>query len=329
MQDTFILHLNFATEIQKQVNHDRASSVPEIQNRYSAGLFIHTVGGLAETAQKMHRSLSSNVSPKYPSCPSFRPQAMNAIIEDCTGFNDATSHQDYCDFEHELNSLEDNLDFHDPQSLWSFAVHGIDLDDVPFYAINTLKRAVLSLVDDFSTGNRGSFNITQPCAICGGKGHTFDSCPGLMNNDKIKAEYIRLRLALRRLFSSLEKINAQSTDVNSLRLSSLARLSALPPCLAGRPHTLPSSPSGSEASLVSALQGMRMELAKLNSLHTELTKFNSVVSNILAVQDTSATASAGNDDADDDDTTSTHCTDDSLVAYLNADKRSDFYLGRG
>ena len=224
------------------------------------------------------------------------------------------------------------MDFTSIDSLWSFAVHGIDFEGVPYDTIHALHRAVENLATNFSTGSKSSFDTTWPCAICGGCGHTFPNCLSMMDNTKIKVAYIRLQVALNQLISLINKINHHNANVglfSILNLSSLERLSALQRSWTGSSsslRTLPPSTSPSmEDLLVSAIQGMQTELSKLNSLHIKLSKFNSIVSNLSAVQTSSSAADGG----DDDDTNSTTHTDDSLVAYLNAGQCSDFYLGRG
>ena len=63
IQDTFISHMNHSAEIQKKVNHDQSSSVPAVQNSYSVGLFIHTIGGIAENIKTA--SHSNNLQSKF------------------------------------------------------------------------------------------------------------------------------------------------------------------------------------------------------------------------------------------------------------------------
>ena len=51
IQDTFISHLNQLAKIQKLLTHDRASPVKSIKLSYSAGLYIHTIGGIVKQFQ--------------------------------------------------------------------------------------------------------------------------------------------------------------------------------------------------------------------------------------------------------------------------------------
>ena len=152
IQDTFISHLNHSAEIQKQVNHDQASSVPNIKLFYLAGLYIHTIGGITASLESTHHA--NNFPSKYSSCPNFHSRATNAIFEDHAGFDTVDAHLEFFDYENQLNALEANLNFTDFHSLWNYAFHGIDLEGVTHDAVNALK-----------------------CAICGGVGHNFANCP--------------------------------------------------------------------------------------------------------------------------------------------------------
>ena len=58
-------------------------------------------------------------------------------------------------------------------------------------------------------------------------------------------------------------------------------------------------------------------------MQTEILNLSLVVGNLSAVHSSSSFADYEND------TNSTGNTDDSVMAYLTAGKRSDFYLGRG
>ena len=111
---------------------------------------------------------------------SSRPQAFcsraaNAVYDDYDHlvFGYADAYRNYTDSVNELNFLVDNLQPANPESLWEYAVYGIDLSNVPFNATHALQNAVQHLANDFSTGSRKSFDQTKPCAICGEVGHNF------------------------------------------------------------------------------------------------------------------------------------------------------------
>ena len=61
----------------------------------------------------------------------------------------------------------------------------------------------------------------------------------------------------------------------------------------------------------------------LCGMQTELSNLSSVVSNLSAIHSSSSTAD------NDDDTNLTGNTDDSVLAYFDASKCLDFYLGWG
>lgn len=65
------------------------------------------------------------------------------------------------------------------------------------------------------------------------------------------------------------------------------------------------------------------EYATLHGMQTELSNLTSIVTNLLAVHSSSSPAEY------DDDSNSTGNTYDSILAYLNAGKHLDFYLGWG
>ena len=123
----FISHLNQSAKTQKLVNHDHAPPVKSIKLSYSAGLFIHNIGGI--TKQVQSKRCSSGVPLTFSSCPqmstfSSRPRnfcshPINAVFEDHNhmGFGTADAHMEYTDCVNELNVLVDNLQPADPQSL--------------------------------------------------------------------------------------------------------------------------------------------------------------------------------------------------------------------
>ena len=204
IQDTFISHLNQSDEIQKLVTHDCASTVKSIKDSYSATMFTHTISGLVEQVQSNRCSsgaTSSSASLNFSSRPqssvllsrprAFRPRAANAVYDDDDDydrlcFGNADAYRNYTDSVNELNFLADNLQPADPGSLWTYAVYGIDLSDVPFDDTYALQNAVQHLANDFSTGSRESFDQIKLCAICGEVGHNFFGFPQFQDNDKVK-----------------------------------------------------------------------------------------------------------------------------------------------
>ena len=141
--------------------------------------------------------------------------------------------------------------------------------------------------------------------------------------DKVKQAYICLRVTLNWFLNLVTKFN----DTNDLSLLATMTLNSVEQVLnleytqtSGTPRT-PTAPRALPHSttpntnnlLVSTLQSMQKKL--LNLLL--------VMGNLSAVRFSSSTAD------NDDNNNSTGNTDDSILAYLNAGKRLDFYLGRG
>ena len=255
-------------------------------------------------------------------------RAANAVYDDDDdydrlGFVNADAYRNYTDSVNKLNFLADNMQPADPGSLWQYAVYGIDISNIPFAATHALQNAVQHLANNFSTGSRESFDQTKPCTICGEVGHNFFGCPQLQDNDKVKQAYICLRFAVNRFLKSVTKFNDPNnlSSLATMTLSSIKELAGLayPQTLGSlrllpAPRALPhSTPPDTNDLFISTLQSMQTEISNLSS----------VVGHLLAVRSSSSPADT------DDNTNSTGNTNDSLLAYLSADRRLDFYLRWG
>ena len=145
----------------------------------------------------------------------------------------------------------------------------------------------------------------------------------MQDNYKVKQEYIRLLVAVNWLLKSVTKFNGPNnlSLLETMTLSSVKQLVGLAyPQTSGSPRTLPaphtllpSTPPYNNDLLISALQ----------SIQTEISNLSSVVGNLSAVRSSSSPADT------DDNTNSTGNTNDSVLAYLSADWRSNFYLRWG
>ena len=67
IQDMFITHLNHSSDIFKIVNHERSSSLVSTKLKYSASLFVHTIGGHVAQLGLKTKSSSTGFTSKFPS----------------------------------------------------------------------------------------------------------------------------------------------------------------------------------------------------------------------------------------------------------------------
>ena len=135
-----------------------------------------------------------------------------------------------------------------------------------------------------------------------------------------------MRAALHRFLNSIQKIrdgngSAPLSTLSAIGMTALEQISALHQQSASPPlPMLTSGVSDATMVIVSMLQGINQQLQaqgqQLSSLTAAITNLSS-----LSPRDTV-------DDPDDTDSTGGN-TDDSVLAYLNTDKRSDFHAGRG
>ena len=103
---------------------------------------------------------------------------MNAVFDANVGFDNFLSHETqtvfnndmrFSGYTHELNSLEQNLDFSSTQSMWNYAVFGIDISTAPQHSLHALYRAITAIATSFA----------QPCIVFDGVSHNFFACPEL------------------------------------------------------------------------------------------------------------------------------------------------------
>ena len=100
------------------MNHDRTSPVTSIKLSYLAGLFIHTVGGIAEHVKS--KRCSSGFTSTFSSRPrKFCSRVTYAVFEDKNHmvFGTIDAHMEYTDCVNQLNSLVANLQPANPQLL--------------------------------------------------------------------------------------------------------------------------------------------------------------------------------------------------------------------
>ena len=312
------------------MNHEQASTLKSTKLKYSASLFIHTIGSHVSQLGLRAKTNPTNLGSKFPSCQciprNFCSCATNAVFDDTDelGLYHVEPPMDYYDFENQLHVLEDNLHFDDAGSMWQYDIYGIDMTDVPPDLIYSLKRGVTHLARDIQQGGGSSFDTTRPCAICGDVGHTFAGCPSLKDHEKIKRAFIWLKLAVNKTFDHVAQIrNPKSNDLQSLaalNINSIEQQSSLGHT--STPLALPLSSSSSNATdvLVSTLRGMQTEMSNMSS---GLSSLSSVVRDLLS------SGHSASVDKVDGDTDSNGNTDESIVAFLNSEHRWDFRMGQG
>ena len=135
-----------------------------------------------------------------------------------------------------------------------------------------------------------------------------------------------MRVTLNRFLNYIQKLcdrngSALLSMLSAIGMPTLKQISALQQQSASPPRPmLTSGAPNATTVVVSTLQGINQQLQtqgqQLSSLTAAITNLSS-----LSPRDTV-------DDPDDTDSTGGN-TDDSVLAYLNADKRSDFHAGRG
>ena len=86
-----------------------------------------------------------------------------------------------------------------------------DMDEFAVLAVKCYETALNAV-----TADPAKFNLTMPCAVCGGSGHPFEDCTILKNIDYLRSHYIQYCLQQRRLRRLLEKTKT-NVSVNSLQ----------------------------------------------------------------------------------------------------------------
>ena len=108
----------------------------------------------------------------------------------------------------QVDNIENCLNFTDPNKMFEFAIHGIDLSGVNSDYIHSFRHEISAIVP---------FDKTNACLICDGKtGHDITDCPYLQNCKKIKEVYICLCMVINKFLNLVKKINGTSQDLSRL-----------------------------------------------------------------------------------------------------------------
>ena len=209
--------------------------------------------------------------------------------------------------------------------MWDYAVFGLDLSDAPRLDSHLLVKGINAIAKDFNSSGRSAFDTSRSCAVCGGVGHNLSACPALQDSTKVKEAYIRLRVALNRFLNSTQKLrdgngSASLSTLSAIGMPTLEQISALHQQSASPPRPmLTSGVPNATTVVVSTLQGINQQLQAQGQ---QLSSLTAAITNLSSLSPRNTV-----DDADDTD--STGGTNESILAFLNAQKRSDFHAGRG
>ena len=176
-----------------------------------------------------------------------------------------------------------------------------DSDDM--YLLNQL---IHTIAENVKFGNKGVFDISKPCAVCGATGHSFDQCPLLLDKGAVTKSYIRIVTTLRRLLNSINQ-NRPAARLN--QLASQGFQSAMNAISTSTAH-----PHGIDPQLV-------------HSMATSIVDLNNKYGTIVSALSSRNAARTNDDDSDSVSTTGTDRTDASINAinsYLRKSDLSDF-----
>jgi hypothetical protein len=77
----------------------------------------------------------------------------------------------------------------------SAGLHSIAFDDIDLDTCNDDELGLLlEAINQIGSNLNSAFDTSRPCVICGGTGHTFDSCKVLLDSAGVKTAYIKLRV---------------------------------------------------------------------------------------------------------------------------------------
>ena len=113
----------------------------------------------------------------------------------------------------QIDDIKNHLNFTDPNDMFEFAIHGIDLPGVNSDYIRNFCHEINKIANDFHN-NRVPFDKTRACLICDKTGHDFTGCPYLQDNKKIKEAYICHRMAISKFLTLVKKINGTPKNIS-------------------------------------------------------------------------------------------------------------------
>ena len=121
---------------------------------------------------------------------------------------------------------ENAVDISDRDSMFIYAVQGLDLDSISsegqgeFY-VQCLYNSLNAVAQDVNV-----FDTSKRCAVCGKTGHTFADCEFLQ--DDLRDAHIKILVLINKFQNAIERINhsraskGRKTDHNLNLLSSVS-----------------------------------------------------------------------------------------------------------
>ena len=123
----------------------------------------------------------------------------------------------------QVEDIKGRLDFNDPDEMFEFAIHSINLSNVNSDYIWAFQHKINAIASDFQN-NRVPFDKTRACLICGQTGHDFTECPSLQDSEKIKQTYVHLCIAISKFMNLIKKINGSTQQLSRLDLMGINEL---------------------------------------------------------------------------------------------------------
>jgi hypothetical protein len=142
--------------------------------------------------------------------------------------------------------------------LYTIAFENINLDEGNDADVGLLSAAI----NQMGSSLNAAFDTSQLCVICGGKGHTFGGCKALMDSPAVRTAFIKLRVAIQRLYGVATKFGQE--DLSKLQSYTLSSLDLIDRSL---PHA-PSTDGGSSFSSAASAND-KSSIYKLMKLQTK------------------------------------------------------------
>ena len=144
------------------VNCEHLFPVDSEKLKYSAALFVQTIHWIIKQSESIMKSMVTGA--KFSGrCPyKFLWHATNTL-----DFYDGKYEIGINDWELESNTLESNLNFTNPASMWEYIVYGIDLANADQNLVWDFCCAVNTVSTAFKSNWRDSFYTNQQFVVYG------------------------------------------------------------------------------------------------------------------------------------------------------------------
>jgi len=222
-QDVFLSNMDHSDAIMKHIHADRNSTVQDLLIRYKKGTFINTIRLAVISLRLSSLSVGSDGGKQRSSLSSRSSFSRNKT--------------NAANVVHATSEFHNEPDFN-TAGLYSIAFENINLDDCNDADVGLLSAAINQMGSNLNT----AFDTSRPCVICGGTGHTFDGCKALLDSPAVRTAFIKLRVAIQRLYGVATKFG--QPDLNALQCHTISSLDMVDRSL---PHA-PSSAGGSSGS---------------------------------------------------------------------------------